>query len=356
MIPLFLIFSQLMSFQAYFYPLILFSGIIISPFQRLVIKLPLTGKNFYFFWFYLFFLLLIFIFDYLRGASLELIIWNLRFFYGIGFVIICFRLINNLYIGRAFFWTIVLIGVYESLSLNLFDTYPWFWDYTGYESKFLLKRVAQDGFYSILGPTLNSSISGTIYAVIFFILLKNRNNSTSQNIWSDTLLIFLSILCVILTSSTVAYAVFLAGVIINIANILKSHKIIVFYILFVSIILLQFAPIFNSLNFEPVSRVLIHKYESLTVSYNISQSIFGWNSLSDISSLALGGDFIFLHQFLLNGIVLTGVFLYSLYRLTPPNYRLFLTLGILSTFHYGTLYTLLGQLFFGAIIANKLKL
>jgi hypothetical protein len=356
MVPVILIFSQIVSFQIYFYPLLIFGGIISLPLQKLRIKLPLTGKDYYFFWFYLFFLSIVALITYYKGSSLELIIWNLRFFYGIGFVVLCFKLISSFYIGRAFFWTMISLCIYESFCLNILDSYPIYWQFSGFDLKFLLGRANQDGFYAVLGPTLNSSVSGTIYAVIFFIMLQNHNDIKTNNFLSDKLLVILSLICVLLVSSTVAFGVLFIGMILNFRNILIKHKILLLILVFTSLVIYQLFPVFNSLSFDPVSRVMLHKYFSLTSSYSLSESFFGWSSLSNIHSTNMGGDFMFLHQLLINGIVATLLFLYALFALTPKKYRIFLALGVLSTFHYGAIYALIGQLFFGAIIANKLKL
>ena len=45
-----------------------------------------------------------------------------------------------------------------------------------------------------------------------------------------------------------------------------------------------------------------------------------------------------------------------IFKFTPKSNRIYLLLGIISTFHYAVLYALMGQLFFGAIIANRIRL
>ena len=356
MIPIILIFSHVLSAQILFYPLLLIGGLIMSPFEKFKIKMPLSGINLYFFLFYVFFLVTIICFDLYRGASWSLIIWNVRFFYGIGFVVLCFRLVNNLHIGRTFFWVLTALTLYEAVSLNLLNAYPFYWAYSGYEANFLVARANNAGFFQILGPALNSSISGTLHVVILFIMLQNLNNTHGLKLTSDKALIFLSLICIFLASSTVAYAVFMIGALLNIKDFIKKNLKYLIMFIFLFVFLQLIFPEKTEIDFGPAIKVIFHKYYSLTESYKITESIFGWQSLANLNSIGVGGDFMFLAQFLLNGFFPVALFICVLYFLTPSSSKIFLILGIISTLHYGALYTLLGQLFFGAIIANKLKL
>ena len=261
----------------------------------------------------------------------------------------------------------VLFGLYESIVLNIFESYPFYWSYSAFDYELLIGRGVQlGGFKAILGPALNSSVTGTIYAIMFFIMMKYKLTSHASSNVSDTILIILLFICMLLCSSTVAYGVFFIGVIGHfisiqqlkslINNMTRNNVIIIGLLLLTTFFLNKQFPIFNSLDFEPVIRVLYHKYYSFTVSYHWAEIILGWNSLQNIPSSSIGGDFMYLHQFLLNGFLPSFLFLFVLFILTPKHNRIYLILGMISTLHYGALYSLLGQLFFGAIIANKLRL
>ncbi|MDC0229391.1 hypothetical protein OAK48_00300 [Deltaproteobacteria bacterium] len=358
-IPIILLFSYVLSIQLIFYPA-LFAGVI---FNNIKSKIKIDANISYFILFTIMFLMIIFLLDLFRNATTEFIILNIRYYYGIGFVVIFFKLTKNIVIGRYFFWIIVFIGLYESFTLNILQSYPFYWNYSGYEINFLLERVTPDeyGIRRILGPAFNSSISGSIYVIMLFFILSQKYEYRKFSM-EQKILILLFIICILLSSSTMAYIILIIGSIVHFRHISSI------YIILITLLLSSY--FYYTFNYQSVYGVIWHNKIHTFIDYSgnyiysLSDFILGLPTLTDIYIDGrvlqgidfIGGDFILINQLVLNGSIATFIFIIFLFRITPKQNRFYLFLGFIATLHYGVVYSLLGQLFFGAIIANKVKL
>lgn len=358
---LILFFSQALTLQILFYPLVL---------MNLLRYLPkVLNNNKLVFGFLLIFIAAISI--YIRGASISYMIILLRFYCGIILVYGAFVCNKNLQVTRAAFWIFILFVLYEFISLSLGLTPFTYVNFTNagianeVEGRISLANTSVRPF----GPAMNSSVSGSILAIAFYYVLLGRGQFLQFKNNNLPLLIGLFFSFVFCGSGT-AMAVFLCLSIIYFIRSLKTpNKILSFFYLprFLSIfIVLAFLSISLGLFFSDfLTGVLITKWNAesfivglnyklfqLTIFDSYSTILFG-SDLSGLKAESAGGDFVFLSFVYHFGLIYVLIFvLYLLYICKPEN-RIFLFIGFISTFHYGTTFTLMGQVFFGALIAGS---
>ncbi len=283
----------------------------------------------------------------LRDASLDYVIHSLRFFFGIGIVFFFFKF-SNFEINKKHIILLVSLIIYESLSMTLFKFPPLYWYLSISDIPFMMERTRIDiisgySFYAALGPSLNSSISSVVSVIIFFILLKNNNK----------ILISLAFISVFLYTSLSGYiALFILLFFINTENISYKVKIFIFFVILVLFI-------FSSSNFlgfsnlETIVIIINEKIQSI-LSLSSFDILFGVG-LSNYTPEMIGGDFIILSFIQSFGLIL--FFIFSLWLITSSSKKnlIFVLLGLFMSIHYGVIFSLTGQVFFAALMANKIN-
>ena len=163
---LILFFSQAMTLQVLFYPLVLLNLITYLP-RVLKNKKVIFG-----------FLLIFFaaISVAMRGSSIPYAIILLRFYCGIVLVYGAFACNKNLQITQVSFWVFISLIGYEFVSLVLGLTPFYYANFVnaGIESEIEGRVALANNSVRPVGPTMNSSISGSILAIIFFYIIIGR--------------------------------------------------------------------------------------------------------------------------------------------------------------------------------------
>lgn len=359
---LILLFSQALTIQVLFYPLVM---------VNLIRHLPsvLNNKKIIFG-----FLIISFaaISIYMRGGSIDFTIILLRFYCGIILVTAAFTISKNLQITHVSFWIFTLFVFYEYISLTFGltpFTYVNFVNY-GIESE-IEGRIAlgDTGFMRVVGPTMNSSVSGTILAIMFFYILIGSKKFLLFKRKNLLLLVGLFI-AFVLTGSTTAMVsfVFLLLVYVVSGRVLPIGKfnfnfspklMAISLMLLISLIISSY--IFSDYldgvmatkwNLEYFMLGINYKLFQITVLDNLQTILFGAD-LTASSVNSAGGDFIMLSFVYHFGLIYVSVFIAYLFYICKSENRVFLFVGLLSTMHYGALFTLTGQAFFGALIAGS---
>ena len=97
-----------------------------------------------------------------------------RFYSGILIVVVAFLLCPYLKIRRWHLYSFSGLIAYEFITSNIFQSVPFFYgtfDDLGISS---VSRASIGGsIYRTFGPTLNSSVSGSICAILFFFVLRS---------------------------------------------------------------------------------------------------------------------------------------------------------------------------------------
>ena len=307
----------------------------------------------------------------MRGASVNLLVHVMRFYFGLLIVYIAFYTNPRLRITKVSLWIFSIFNICEFFSFYLGLT---FFSYSqinlpGIDIGEAESRVRiGESVSRVLGPALNSSISGSILAISFFIVIKNFSQFPLRDKQNKYLLFFI-FLAFLLTGSTAAWIVFIfCGVNYFLGKGVKRKLTTsaVYSILFLALVffvLLQIelfgnlskALISEKLNFDYLSLVVNNKYLGLLDNMGSSQwNIFLGADLSMIDKNRIGGDFVILNFIYLVGWPTAIIYFAYLMYLCAKEFKFFLLAGLLSSLHYGTLFNLTGQVFFGALIAGSI--
>ena len=362
---LILLFSQVISLQIAFYPLIIM-GIIVNLGRFVQSKLT--------------YVVMIFIFTiafsaYFRDASLENILKILQFYLGILLVTIFFKINRNASIQNWLIYSFVGFVIYEVVSTNLLNILPFFYDNPeeivydhAVDAIGLTRAEVKLGFYRAFGPAINSSITGSILAILFYILIDKRKTNNKPPMH----LILLVLFCVVICASATAFFVLSSvGILYLISK--KHHyssrlvniffkKFLVYFFIFlllstltILIILLIDDSILISSNYynhETILFVINQKLSEFTMFEKFS--FFGRNlSTLGVTSF-IGGDSLIFNS--IQNIGLYGLLgLFSILMWTcEKGTRIYVIGGFIATLHYGALFTLTGQFFFAAVANNAI--
>ena len=358
---LILFFSQALTLQVLFYPLVLLN--LFSHLPKI-----LNNKKMIF-GFFLIFIAAISI--YIRGASIPYAIILLRFYCGIILVYGAFICNKNLQITYAAFWIVVLFVLYEAISLSLALTpfsYANFIN-AGIGHEIEGRMTLDANTRRTYGPAMNSSVSGSILAIIFFyILIGNNQFLLFKN--NNMLLLAGLFIAFVLCGSGTAMVVFACLSLIYIISIRKkNNKRISFFhfpkfmtlSMVLTLLLIIFGVFLNDFvagvssvkwNFNYVINSINYKTFQVTVFDNYKILLFG-SDLSGLGVESAGGDFVMLSFVYHFGLIYVLMFLAYLFYICRPENRIFLFIGLISAFHYGTVFTLMGQVFFGALMAGS---
>ena len=233
--------------------------------------------------------------------------------------------------------------------------------------------------FRLLGPTLNSTVTSTILAVIIVSLFINKIFPPSSKMFFNNLMkiTFLDVILIIFTfilcASTTGYLSLTLGLFLSLLvkigkskinwkinkNILISFGFLFsfFYILFSRIdILSNVISKFLELkfNYGYISEVIDLKlFQQLALITNTRELLFGLNY---VDGLYLGGDFLLLNFVMHLGIIILVFFIILIYQQAKNiNKRILITMIILSSLHYGTAFNIIGQFFLGLILTESFE-
>jgi hypothetical protein len=362
-----LLFSQVISAQIAFYPLIVL-GIARGLTKSVRCNEAIAG-----------FLLIGFVTlsILLRGASIELLTKLLQFYFGIVFVIAAFSLDRKLRIGAGQVWIFVGLVFYEVISYSIFDIQPITHQHPDIVNAEPGERASIGlGVVRAYGPAVNSSVSGSILAIMFFLFYTNRSVRQNIDTSSSTYLLGCVFLAFVLCGSVTAYLTFGLLVGLSFPRIMRKWKfekavrgyttestktfkrlIVVLGFLLCCYLLSDFleALIGSRVNFRYLEFIWNFKSEQASRLSSFSDVLFGVD-LVGMTPSETGGDFVLFDA--VQKVGLLGVFglLAALYYFCPRENRVFLLAGYLSSLHYGTIFVLCGQVFFGALCANSIAL
>ncbi len=343
-----LLFSQILNTQIIVYPFVILASLYCLFINNYKFNYNLLLS--FFFYFVIF--CISFISLYLREASIDFIIYSLRFFLGFGILYFFFK-ITNYEINNKQVILLIIIIFYETISMTIFNSPPVYWHLYIDDISFMMERTRIDiwngtSFYAALGPALNSSISSLISVIIFFLLIKKK--IIKKNLFINYL-IFISIF--IYTSLSGYIALFVLSILINTGYLTYKTKLSIAFL----ILLLFFFSSNNFLGFnnlDTIYLIIYEKFQSI-FSMDILDFLFGVN-LINFTSEMIGGDFI-IYSFIQNlGIVLLLLFVLWLFYSCHKKYLIFLLIGLFMSIHYGVIFSLTGQVFFAALMSNKINL
>lgn len=356
-----LLFLQALGLQLIFYPLILLN-ILRKP--QAIVKNPKFMMGF-------FIMALTSLSLLMRGASVDLLVNIMRFYFGVLIVYLAFYANPRLRITNISLWIFAILNICEFLSFHLGLT---FFSYSQINLPEVDLGEAEsrsqmgEGSLRVLGPALNSSISGSILAISFFIGIKNFSQFRLRDKQNKYLLFFI-FLAFLLTGSTTAWIVFIfcgANYFLGKGVKRKLTYSAVYLFLFLALAffgMLQIEIFMNfiedlmseKLNFNYMSFVFNDK--SLAILDYISFSlgdIFLGGDLSMINKSKIGGDFIILNFTYLVGLPTVIIYFAYLMYLCANEFKFFLLIGLLASAHFGVVFNLTGQIFFGALIAGSI--
>ena len=358
-----LLFSQALLLQVLFYPLVL---------VNLLKHLPRALKNKK-----IVFGILLIVFAaisiFMRGSSIPLAITLLRFYCGIILVFGAFYCNKNLKITYVSYWIFILFIGYEYFSLALGSTPFMYANFVnaGIENEIAGRVALENNTARTFGPAMNSSVSGSILAVIFFYILIGSKRFLQFEQKNLPLLVGLFI-AFILCGSATASAVFIFLLLVYVFSGSKMHirkssfrrlprlMVISFILVMLAIAFGMFfrdfldGLVISKLNINYFIDIINYKILQMSVLIDPQMILLGAD-LSESSSESSGGDFVMLSFVYHFGLIYVVAFSVYLFYACRPENRVFLFAGLLSSMHYGTLFTLTGQVVFGALMAGSLR-
>lgn len=314
----------------------------------------------------------------LRGGSIELMAKLLQFYFGIVLLTLAFWIDRSLRVGTGMMWIFVAVVFYEISSSNLFGIEPflyWHSDLVGVGAA--ARANLGFGLSRAYGPALNSSVSGSILAIMFFFIIFRSRDLVGGGHAKWKYLAVSVFLALVLCGSATSYMVFIVLLVCHLAG--RMNRVSGDATRRASVARLAVGPLAVvgiavglALGFYFLSGFVDALIEA---KMNIEYFEFIWNLKSEQASQALsfsslllgadlagvlpgntGGDFVLLDALVKIGLLgVLGLFA-LLYAVCPRENRLFLLAGWLSSMHYGTIFSLCGQVFFGALCANSLSL
>ena len=355
-----LLFSQALTVQVLFYPLVIFN---------IIRHLPsaLTNKKIILGFFLIFFALISIL---MRGASIEMTILLVRFYCGIILVSTAFTISKNVQITRMLFWIFALFVFYEYISLMIGVTPFTYVNFVnaGIESEISGRVSLGNNVMRAVGPTMNSSASGSILAIMFFYILIGNNKFLLFK--SKTLLLVGLLMAFVLTGSMTAMIVFIFLLLAYVTSnrrpsIERFNSNFLLRLTIIFLVLLIFTIISSYIfsdyldgviavkwNWRYLMEGIDYKLFQISVLNNLQTVLFGAD-LTDSTVESAGGDFIMLSFVYHFGLIYVSAFIAYLFYICKSENRVFLFAALLSSIHYGTLFTLTGQVFFGALIVGS---
>ena len=107
-------------------------------------------------------------------------------------------------------------------------------------------------------------------------------------------------------------------------------------------------------NYDYFMLMLDLKLESIDRS--TSSELFLGGAMGTATARGIGGDFVIFDAAVKVGLVLLAPLFMYLFVIANRRDRVLLLAGLLSSFHYGTLFVLTGQLIFGALVTQSIDL
>ena len=340
------LFSQLLNTQVIIYPLI----ILTLTYHLFIKKYNLDFKLIISIFTYLLIILLSIIMLQFRNSSFEFTFYSLRFFLGIGLVYFFFK-ISNFEINKTHIIILIIMVFYEVLYMTFFKLPPLYWYIVIDDIPFWMERTRLDllnnlSIYASLGLALNSSISSVITVVILFLLLREKKINQYLKFFT-----FISMFMYMSFSGYIALFV---------ATFFSQFKKISIFTKSIIILLIIILFTFTNNNFlgfstfESVLNQINIKFDSIT-SLDFMDFIFGVN-LIDFSSDMIGGDFIIFSFIQSLGFLIFFLFMIWLFFSCEKKNIFLLIIGIIMSLHYGVIFNITGQIFFAALMSNKINL
>lgn len=199
-------------------------------------------------------------------------------------------------------------------------------------------------YYRALGPALNSSVTSVILAIQLFRIKNKKKNYKLVLLYGSTFLMCWS------GSGFISLAI----LIISKYRLKISHVIFISIMTIVSILIINY---FNppKLNSEYLYLVLGMKIKYLEIlNNNFIDLIMGMN-LDNINQNTIGGDAALVNSIENFGLILIALLSYLLIRITPSKNKVLVLVGLISSIHYGVIFSLTGQVIFGAIMAGSVQ-
>jgi len=353
-----LLFLQALGLKVIFYPLI-FLNILSKP--QAIVKNPKLTMGFVI-------AVLTALSIVMRGASVDLLVNVMRFYFGLLIVYIAFYANPRLRITNVSLWIFSIFNICEFFSYHLglnFFSYSQI-NQSGLDAESRI-RIGE-GVLRVLGPSLNSSISGSILAISFFIGIKNFSQFPLRD-KQDKYLLFFIFIAFLLTGATTAWIVFIfcgANYFLGKGVKRKLTYKAVYFFLFLALVffaLMQIELFGNlietlisgKLSFDYIELVVSDKYLALLDNIDFSMwNFFLGADLSMFDKNQIGGDFVIINFIYIVGWPTVIIYFAYLIYLCANEFKFFLLAGLLASFHYGTLFNLTGQIFFGALIAGSI--
>ncbi|MCH4903872.1 hypothetical protein GSN00_05590 [Cylindrospermopsis raciborskii CHAB3438] len=363
MVIAFLLFTYLLSGQALFYPILI--GVLLTS---LNIRHRIKKSELVFSLTSILFLYFVAVSMWIRGASVIFIVRSSAFYVGLLFVSSVMFFNRKLKVTT---WHLIMLGcvsIYEFLSLNLFRVTPIFYQYSAqFTSDFLLKRSDfAGGVYRAIGPALNSSISGSIYAILFWYYLKVRNFYVEG--FKDYIVCTILLLAFLFSGSFTAVVTFAFIFVYLVYDHVKSKMIstgllkklilLLFLLSFAGMVFPVFLTAFQQakLNPEYLLLVLNLKIQQLQVAIpDFFTLLFGDNLSSRGNKIATVGDALLIDFTANIGLVALILFVQFIYLNCYKKNRVFLIAAVLSSLHYGVLFSLTGQIVVAALITDSIE-
>jgi hypothetical protein len=341
---------QTFGLQAFLYPILIFKSIF-SPSSA---NNPSHHKQIIFIGLILLGIFILVI----KDVSTSNLISLFRFYLGLLLVLYIFLIKNVVVFKRSAFIFVSLLVVVEMLSFAI-GIQPFFYSFftNSADVNYLERAVVDSGIYRAYGFALNSSISSSILAIIFFMTI----DQTAKFRANDYLFIGLIMFCFLSCGSTTGYIVF---IFILISKYFKKIKINIFLYILIGLSLAGVG--FSSSEFlhsiysrklseEYISFIYEFKMQQISDGISYSDILFGI-SLSNLDSDSIGGDFVLLSFIQYFGLIYVLLIISWLFYCCPSELRIYLAAGTFASLHYGTIFSISGQLFFASLIANKINL
>lgn len=367
MVIAFLLFTYLLSGQALFYPILI--GVLLTS---LNIRHRIKKSELVFSLASILFLYFVAVSMWIRGASVIFIVRSSAFYVGLLFVSSVMFFNRKLKVTT---WHLIMLGcvsIYEFLSLNLFRVTPIFYQYSAqFTSDFLLERSDfAGGVYRAIGPALNSSISGSIYAILFWYYLKVRNFYVEG--FKDYIVCTILLLAFLFSGSFTAVVTF-AFIFVYLVydqvkgkvkskmistGLLKKLILLLFLLSFAGMVFPVFLIAFQQakLNPEYLLFILNLKIQQLQVAIpDFFTLLFGDNLSSRGNQIATVGDALLIDFTATIGLVALILFVQFIYLNCHKKNRVFLIAAVLSSLHYGVLFSLTGQIVVAALITDSIE-
>lgn len=309
-----------------------------------------------------------------RGGSLLLMLNVVQFYLGVLVVIAAFRCNRNLQIRHGHFWLFALFVFYEIVSYNVFGIMP----LTYFHPDIVVGNPAERAaigsgavqFTRAYGPAINSSVSGSVLAIMFFLAADSLKANPERRRQVKALaasILFAFLFCGSATAIvTFAFLLLAYGLVFFKNNattaIYSRFRSLLPMVVGLAVLLIAFGSLFSGfiealwiskLNPGYLEFIFDFKARQIAETLTVQDLLFGRN-LGDTTPGQLGGDFVLLDILAKIGLVCLLGLIALLFAICPRKHRILLLAGWVSSLHYGTIFVLCGQLFFGALCANAI--